>query len=67
MTSYGECPKCGTELEPRCPICHEPVEVYTRIVGYLRPTSTWNPGKQEEYKRRTEFVVDKHTKHQKGV
>ena len=32
-------------------------EVYSRIVGYLRPTSQWNKGKQQEYKERMEFVV----------
>ena len=33
-------------------------EVYSRIVGYLRPTSQWNKGKQQEYKDRLEFVVE---------
>lgn len=30
-------------------------EVYTRIVGYYRPVSNWNPGKKAEYKDRVEF------------
>ena len=25
-------------------------EVYSRVVGYLRPVQQWNPGKQEEWK-----------------
>jgi ribonucleoside-triphosphate reductase len=32
-----------------CPECGEPAEVYTRIVGYYRPVSRWNKGKQAEY------------------
>jgi ribonucleoside-triphosphate reductase len=32
-----------------CPTCGQPAEVYTRIVGYYRPVSLWNKGKQAEY------------------
>ncbi|HPR91366.1 MAG TPA: anaerobic ribonucleoside-triphosphate reductase [Candidatus Paceibacterota bacterium] len=30
-------------------------EVYSRIVGYLRPVNQWNEGKQEEFKERVTF------------
>jgi len=30
-------------------------EVYSRIVGYLRPVKQWNPGKEQEFKERKEF------------
>lgn len=30
-------------------------EVYSRVVGYLRPVSQWNEGKQEEYAQRKEY------------
>jgi len=30
-------------------------EIYSRIVGYLRPTSTWNEGKVAEFKDRKLF------------
>jgi ribonucleoside-triphosphate reductase len=30
-------------------------EVFSRIVGYLRPVSQWNEGKAAEYKMRTEY------------
>lgn len=36
---------------------YQKCEVYSRIVGYLRPVGQWNPGKQEEFKQRREFVV----------
>jgi hypothetical protein len=26
-----------------------PCEVYSRIVGYLRPVQNWNKGKQQEF------------------
>ncbi len=32
-----------------CPTCGEVAEVYTRIVGYYRPVSRWNKGKQAEF------------------
>ncbi|HEY88879.1 MAG TPA: hypothetical protein G4N98_03975 [Thermoflexia bacterium] len=35
-----------------------PCEVYSRIVGYLRPTRNWNEGKQEEFKERQTFQLD---------
>jgi len=34
-----------------------PCEVYSRIVGYLRPVQAWNRGKQQEYAERTVFSV----------
>ncbi len=44
---------------PQCPQCGERTEVYSRIVGYLRPVGTWNDGKQQEFKERTPYVVDR--------
>lgn len=37
-----------TEKRQRC-------EVYSRVVGYLRPVSQWNEGKQEEFNDRVEY------------
>ena len=31
------------------------IEVWSRVVGYLRPVQQWNKGKAEEYKTRTTF------------
>ncbi len=36
-----------------------PCEVYSRIVGYLRPVQNWNAGKKEEFKNRKPLVADK--------
>ena len=32
-------------------------EVYSRIVGYLRPVSQWNPGKEAEFYKRKEYQL----------
>ncbi len=32
-------------------------EVYSRVVGYLRPTEQWNDGKQQEFKERKTFKI----------
>ena len=32
-----------------------PCEVYSRVVGYIRPVSQWNEGKQEEFGDRHMF------------
>jgi ribonucleoside-triphosphate reductase len=39
----------------KCPECEEQTEVYSRIVGYLRPVSTWNDGKRQEFEERTPY------------
>jgi len=31
-------------------------EVYSRVVGYLRPVSNWNEGKQAEFRDRITFL-----------
>ncbi len=36
-------------------MCDEKVEVYSRVVGYFRPISNWNEGKQEEFRDRKFF------------
>lgn len=41
---------------PQCPDCGTETEVYSRIVGYLRPVRTWNDGKQQEFKDRTPYT-----------
>ncbi len=32
-------------------------EVYSRVVGYLRPVKQWNKGKKTEYSERKEYVI----------
>lgn len=35
-----------------------PCEVYSRIVGYLRPVQNWNAAKQHEFAHRKVFKVE---------
>lgn len=35
----------------------QPCEVYSRVVGYIRPVSQWHKGKGQEYIERKEFTV----------
>ncbi len=39
-------------MEQKCRIKAIPCEVYSRVVGYFRPVSNWNPGKQREFSER---------------
>ncbi|HPX76531.1 MAG TPA: ribonucleoside triphosphate reductase [Bacteroidales bacterium] len=43
----------------KCPKCESDCEVYSRIVGYMRPVSQWNYGKQQEFKDRKLFDINK--------
>ena len=35
----------------------EKCEVYSRVVGYLRPVSQWNTGKKQEYQEREKYMM----------
>ncbi len=39
-----------------------PCEIYSRVVGYFRPVSNWNPGKQQEFKERKTVKIDSYRK-----
>jgi ribonucleoside-triphosphate reductase len=39
----------------QCPTCGASCEVYSRVVGYLRPVDQWNDGKQAEFAIRRTF------------
>ena len=47
----------ATDTPLFCPSCGKESEVYSRVVGYLRPVQQWNEGKQAEYGRRRAFRV----------
>lgn len=57
--TFSVCPNHGylKGEKPICGDCGEKTEVYSRIVGYLRPVATWNDGKQQEFKERTPYTV----------
>lgn len=41
----------------KCPTCGGDCEVYSRIVGYIRPVQQWNKGKAAEYKQRKAYKI----------
>lgn len=41
-----------------CPTCGGGCEIYSRIVGYLRPINQWNEGKRAEFDMRKKFQVE---------
>ncbi|OYT42433.1 MAG: ribonucleoside triphosphate reductase [Candidatus Aenigmarchaeota archaeon ex4484_224] len=55
--TFSVCPVHGyiAGEYPKCPICGKRTEVYSRVVGYLRPVDQYNPGKQAEFKQRKMF------------
>ncbi|OPX45894.1 anaerobic ribonucleoside-triphosphate reductase [Ruminiclostridium hungatei] len=40
-----------------CPECGQETEVWSRVVGYLRPVKNYNEGKREEYRLRKKYVM----------
>ena len=40
-----------------CPHCNSECEVYSRVVGYLRPVQQWNEGKKAEFDLRKTFKM----------
>lgn len=58
--TFSVCPSHGylTGEQHVCPDCGEQTEVYSRIVGYIRPINQWNHGKKEEFKLRKTFKIN---------
>lgn len=54
MGEQENCPKCGADCE-----------VYSRVVGFLRPVQQWNKGKKAEFVMREHY--DEAPKHPKAV
>jgi len=57
--TFSVCPTHGylAGEHPQCPECGARAEVYSRVVGYLRPVEQWNSGKQSEFSDRQVFTV----------
>lgn len=58
--TYSVCSDHGYIVgeEYKCPTCGKETEVYSRITGYYRPIKNWNDGKAQEFRERTEYVLD---------
>jgi ribonucleoside-triphosphate reductase len=64
--TFSICPNHGylSGEHEICPQCEStgntiPCEVYSRVVGYLRPVNQWNMGKQREFQDRKTFNLSK--------
>ena len=57
--TFSVCPSHGylAGEQKKCPKCSHDTEVYSRVVGYLRPVKQWNNGKQAEFCKRKTFKV----------
>jgi ribonucleoside-triphosphate reductase len=57
--TFSICPSHGylDGEQPCCSRCSESTEVYSRVVGYLRPVKQWNTGKQAEFGDRKSIRV----------
>ena len=55
--TFSICPSHGylKGNQENCNICGAETEVYSRVVGYLRPVKQWNNGKQQEFSMRKMF------------
>jgi anaerobic ribonucleoside-triphosphate reductase len=55
--TFSVCPTHGytSGEHKQCPACGAQCEVYSRVVGYLRPVDQWNDGKQAEFAIRSTF------------
>lgn len=57
--TFSTCPNHGYIAGEhfKCPQCGADCEVYSRVVGYIRPVQQWNKGKKKEFIDRKEFVI----------
>lgn len=57
--SFSICPEHGylRGEQQQCPDCGARTEIYSRVVGYLRPIDQWNSGKREEFGLRSRYQV----------
>jgi len=57
--TFSICPNHGYVAGEHfaCPDCGAEAEVWSRVVGYLRPVQNFHRGKQQEYAERIKYVV----------
>jgi ribonucleoside-triphosphate reductase (formate) len=57
--TFSVCPSHGyiSGEHETCNICNSDTEVYSRVVGYLRPVNQWNKGKQDEFALRRTYKL----------
>jgi ribonucleoside-triphosphate reductase len=55
--TFSICPSHGyiNGEQEKCPDCGKTCEIWSRVVGYLRPVVQWNAGKQAEFSSRKTY------------
>jgi len=55
--TFSVCPSCGYKAgrHDTCDTCDNECEIYSRVVGFLRPIKQWNDGKKNEFENRKTF------------
>jgi len=58
--TFSVCPSCGYIAGEHefCTKCDSQCEVYSRVVGYLRPVKQWNKGKRSEFSMRKTYKIN---------
>ena len=57
--TFSICPNHGYVAgeHEKCPTCGDDCEIYSRVVGFIRPVKQWNKGKKAEFKNRKTFDI----------
>lgn len=57
--TFSICSSCGIVYGThyKCPKCNSKCDVYSRVVGFYKATSSWNKGKQAEFADRKTFDI----------
>jgi len=57
--TFSICPQHGYLAGEKhiCPKCESECEVWSRVMGYMRPVKQWNTGKKSEFRDRKMFKL----------
>lgn len=60
--TFSTCPTHGYIAGEhfKCPKCMQDCEVFSRVVGYIRPVKQWNEGKKSEYAARKNYNIQEY-------
>ena len=58
--TFSVCPDHGylKGEQEACPTCGHETEIWSRVVGFIRPVNNFHVGKKQEYKDRKKYVIN---------
>jgi len=59
--TFSVCQQCHQTFSGEhweCPVCGQPTDVMSRVVGYLSNVRAWNEGKQQEWQDRIPYYIE---------